>query len=294
MITHFISAFDTERAATKHNCLTAWHEIGAALRRAKNGPLPATAFVVGKLLEDFPDTCRGLMSRPEIEVATHSYSHRVILPHPWAREADIDTCLETVVAEIKTGRRLVERIFGRECVGYRTAYGFDAEHGLRANPHVLKVIHEAGLHYVSSVLWGPDFSLPAQLCPPLTYADKGFPNLWEMPGHGWHENVLKGHSVIHNNVPRRLIGFPQEYPELVPLRPVTTPLEEFQLYQAYIERAIEIGLPYVSFIWHPWSLHQFDPKMQMLDLLFKYVNEIGMEVSTFADEYHRLAEAKAS
>ncbi|MBI5093981.1 MAG: hypothetical protein HZB26_16260, partial [Candidatus Hydrogenedentes bacterium] len=37
----------------------------------------------------------------------------------------------------------------------------------------------------------------------------------------------------------------------------------------------------VSLIWHPWSLHRFDPAMKMLDLTFACVREKGIPAGTF-------------
>jgi hypothetical protein len=36
-------------------------------------------------------------------------------------------------------------------------------------------------------------------------------------------------------------------------------------------------------IWHPWSLHRFDPEMNMVGAVLGYVKIPGMEVNTFAE-----------
>jgi hypothetical protein len=282
--TRFIAAYDTERDTNRDNCLRALGPIRAAHERAKNGRIPATFFIVGKLLDKYPHEFCTALDVPEFEIGTHSFSHKVLRPHPFAHADEVFTDYETHCTEIYAGQILVQETFDRPCIGYRTAYGFDEKGGLQGDAGLLSIIANCGLKYVSSLLWGPDFSLPAELRAPFNY---GFPNLWEMPGHGWHENVLKGNSIIYKG-PARLIGFPQPYPELVPLKPIQTPEEEFELYALYIARARKLGLPYVSFIWHPWSLYRFDPEMRMLDMLFDYVQQIGMEPSTFEQEYLRL------
>jgi hypothetical protein len=55
----------------------------------------------------------------------------------------------------------------------------------------------------------------------------------------------------------------------------------------FIDRAVALGLPYVSPIWHPWSLYRFDPAMRMLQLTFAYVRELGLEATTFEAEWQR-------
>jgi hypothetical protein len=73
----------------------------------------------------------------------------------------------------------------------------------------------------------------------------------------------------------------------VPLAPIQTPDQEFELNRLYIDRAIELDLPYVSLIWHPWSLGRFDPEGRMLERTFKYVEERGLEPSTYEAEWRR-------
>jgi hypothetical protein len=147
-------------------------------------------------------------------------------------------------------------------------------------------VADAGFRYVSSVLWGPDYTVPALLEPPYTYVEEGQPHLWELPGHGWHENLLKAHNLTVQA--RRIVAWPSPFPEAVPLRPIKTPEEEFAVNRLFIDRAVELGLPYISLIWHPWSLARFDPAMTMLHLTFAYVRELGLEATTYAAEWQRL------
>ena len=73
-------------------------------------------------------------------------------------------------------------------------------------------------------------------------------------------------------------------PEAIPLDFVKTPEEEFAVNnRVFIDRASEQDLPFVSLIWHPWSLDRFDPDMRMLDTTFSYVREKGLPVGTYAD-----------
>jgi hypothetical protein len=74
----------------------------------------------------------------------------------------------------------------------------------------------------------------------------------------------------------------------VPLRPVASPEEEFAINKLFIDQAITLGLPYVSLIWHPWSLGRFDPEMKMLKLTFSYIQERGLETTTYEAEWRRI------
>ena len=81
---------------------------------------------------------------------------------------------------------------------------------------------------------------------------------------------------------------PSPFPEAVPLQPVSTPEQEFEVNRLFIDRAVALDLPYVSLIWHPWSLSRFDPDMRMLELTFAYVRDRGLEATTYAAEWQRL------
>jgi len=186
--------------------------------------------------------------------------------------------------ELVESKKRIEDVFGRAVIGFRPPVS--APDGLTTAPEALRVLSEAGYRYVSSVAWGPDYSLPAPLTRPFTYAEQGFPKMWELPPCGWHENLLKGNNKIG---PVLLLLFPQPMPEAVPTDYVKTPEEEFRYNgKPFLDRGIADGMPQVSFVWHPWSLHAFDPAMAMIDMTFDYVRAQALEWGTFADLLARL------
>ena len=268
-MTLYIAAYDTEL----DGCLAACRKIVEVHRRQK---MPATFFVVGQLLERDGAAYREILDDPLFEIASHTYSHKLLRDHgifgPAAPDAEIRE-------EILRGVRCVEDTFNRKCLGLRPGCSF--ADGLRGAPKVLEVIREAGLRYVSSQAWGRDWTLPAPLNQPFRYAADGFPDLWELPCHGWHENLLKDNN---GSGPARITLWPPDMPEAIPLDFVKTPEEEFAVNnRVFIDRASEQDLPFVSLIWHPWSLDRFDPDMRMLDTTFSYVREKGLQVGTYAD-----------
>ena len=275
-MTRYIAAYDTEMP----DCLAACRRIREVHERFE---FPATFFIVGKRLEAEGAAYRAFLGDvPSFEIASHTYSHGMLRDHPFCGPA-----LERPdrVREIRKGKDLVEQVFGRPCLGMRPGCGF-AE-GLRGDPWLVDAVATAGFGYVSSLLWGPEVTVPAMLEPPFNYVTEGYPNLWELPGHGWHENLLKGHNLTDR--PQRIVAWPSPFPEAVPLRPVSTPQEEFTINRLFIDRAVERDLPYVSLIWHPWSLARFDPEMSMLELTFSYVRDRGLEPTTYAAEWRRMA-----
>jgi len=269
----YIAAYDTEAA----ECLAAVAKIVDVHKRYE---MPATFFIVGKTLLANPGEYRRLLTNPLFEVASHTYTHGLLRDHPFGPPAVSD---EEKRNEIFKSKTVIENILRQRCTGLRTPYGYD--NGLKGDPKVLGLVKEAGYDYVSSLLWGPDCSQPALLADPFNYAADGFGELWELPGHGWHENLL---TTNNGWGPRRLTLWPPIMPEAIPDKRVSTPREEFEVYKVFIEKARRDGNLFVSFIWHPWSLNKFDPEMKMLDLMFDYVRGLGIETGTYGQLYRRV------
>lgn len=266
--TRYIAAYDTESA----DCLKACEKIVAMHKRHN---MPATFFVVGKMLEANPAEYKKLLDDPLFEVASHTYSHRMLRDHPLCGAG---VAPEQKREELFKGKEWVERVFERPCLGFRTPCGFDI--GLKGAKDVLALVQEAGFHYVSAWLWGPDYSLPVPLTDPFHYGEDGFPDIWEIPGHGWHENLLKNNNKWGA---KRVTLWPPIMPEAIPKDFVKTPGEEFAVNRIFLEKAKADRNKHVTLIWHPWSLHSFDPEMKMLDLTFTHVRKIGLKPCTFAD-----------
>jgi len=275
-MTHYIAAYDTEHA----ECLPACRKIVEVHRRHE---MPATFFLVGRALRADADEYRRLLDDPLFEVASHTWSHGMLRDHPLCGPA---LPLEAVAEEIARGKQAVEDVFERPCLGLRPGCCF--VEGLTGAPEVLKLLHEAGLKYVSSLAWGPDYTMPALLRQPFTYEGDGFPGLWELPGHGWQENLLKDNNKWG---PSRLTLWPAAMPEAIPRDFVKTPREEFDVHRLFLDKAAGDELTFVSLIWHPWSLDRFDPAMEMLDLVFARVRDLGLEATTYAGLYRRLGGA---
>jgi peptidoglycan/xylan/chitin deacetylase (PgdA/CDA1 family) len=279
MKTRYIAAYDTESP----DCLAACRKIVKVHRRYE---MPATFFILGKTLDANPAEYRELLDDPLFEIATHTYSHRMLRNNEFCGQA---ISLEEKRKEIFDGKNAVERVFERPCIGLRPGCGFD--NALKGEPKVLELIREANIHYVSSLLWGPDYSLPALLREPFNYKDDDFPEIWELPGHGWHENLLKDHNGWG---PRRLTLWPSPFPEAIQGGFCKTPMDEFNVNKIFIDKAAETGNSFVSLIWHPWSLNKFDPDMKMLELTFTHVRRLGLKTCTYAQLYESVSDTHKS
>jgi len=273
--TRYIAAYDTEKA---QDCLTACKTIRKV---HEEFAFPGTFFIVGKRLEEEGPEYRAVLGDvPFFEMASHTYSHIILRDHPFCGMTPEQP---TRARELTLGKTLIEQTFDRPCVGLRPGCGF--HNALRGDPWLVENVAAAGFQYVSSLLWGPETTVPALLEKPFTYAEDGHAELWELPGHGWHENLLKAHNLTVKT--QRILAWPSPFPEAVRLTPISSPEDEFAINKLFIDRAVALGLPYISLIWHPWSLARFDPEMQMLKLTFAYVRELGLEPTTYADEWQR-------
>ena len=277
--TRYIAAYDVESAA----CLDACRKIVEVHRRFE---MPATFFIVGKVLDANPTEYKKLLDNPLFEIASHTFSHRMLLDNDFCGPA---VSMEERKKEIVKGKESVERVFDRKCVGLRPACGF--VNAFRGEPAVLELIQKAGFKYVSSLLWGPDYSMPALLREPFNYKEDGFTNIWELPGHGWHENLLKNHNRWG---PKRLTLWPPPFPEAIPDGFCKTPMDEFKVNRVFIDKSLETGNTFVSFIWHPWSLAIFDPDMKMLELTFTHVKKLGLTPCTYAQLYEYVSTSEKS
>jgi peptidoglycan/xylan/chitin deacetylase (PgdA/CDA1 family) len=276
--TLYIAAYDTESPS----CLAACRKIVEVHKRFE---IPATFFLVGRTLEANAAEYKALLSDPLFEVASHTWSHKLLCDNAMCGKA---VSPAEKREEILKSKALIEQVFERPCVGLRPAVGFDA--GFKGAIDVLALVREAGYRYTSSLLWGPDCSMPALIEAPFHYGVDGAPDLWELPGHGWHENLLKDNNRWG---PKRLTLWPSPMPEGIPTKFVKTPDDEFQVNRVFLEKAREWGKPHVSLIWHPWSLHAFDPDMKMLELTFAHARRIGLTPSTFATLARQMAAGTA-
>ena len=76
-MTRYIAAYDTEKP---QDCLAACREIRAVHEAFA---FPGTFFIVGKRLEEEGKEYRAVLGNvPEFEIASHTYSHKMLRDHP--------------------------------------------------------------------------------------------------------------------------------------------------------------------------------------------------------------------
>jgi peptidoglycan/xylan/chitin deacetylase (PgdA/CDA1 family) len=264
-MTRYVFAYDLEDPDL---CLKATPRLVELHRRHE---IPATFFVLGTVLERRGADLRGIFGDdPLFDVASHTYSHKPLKNN---RLHGTGVSLEGLRQEITRGLRLVEEVFERPCAGVRSGYGFCG--GLRGEGERLRVIQDSGARYLSSDLRGPGDSVPGGLAQAYRYDEEGVPDLLELPGHGWHDNVLKGFY------PGPWLAWPPVLRWGIPDRAPSTPEEEFAVQRAWIERATALGLDYFSPVYHPHSVYLSGPGCRVVELLIRYVRQRGMTATTY-------------
>lgn len=274
--TRYIFHYDLE----SDTCLQAAPKL-AELHRRYN--IPATFFMLGTTLEKWGKELRAIFGEdPLFDLESHTYSHRMLKDNLMHGPG---VSLEELKVEIERGIRLVEDTFERPCIGVRSGCGFYK--GFRGERERLKVLWDCGVRFFSSDLRGPGDSIPAGLTQAYWYDEEGFPELLEMPGHGWHDNVLK---MKQSGLAFRLmLPWPLLLQWGIPNRPTETPEEELEVQKVWIERAISLGLDYLSLVYHPHSIYRMSEDCRVMELLMQYVLERGMPTTTYKQlyEYYR-------
>lgn len=237
----FVPAYDCERPGA---CLPAAKAL-VALHEWLG--IPATFFIVGELLRDEPEW-RHLLAAPLFEVASHTWSHRLLRPAPNGDPAVDDAARHE---EIVLGKHAVEDTFGRPCLGLRPANGHPD--GLRGDPWLVADVGIAGYRYVSSQLWGPRYTW-APLRAPWPYFVPGDAQMWELPAHGPHDTAATHWQTI---------GSWSLAAEDVP------------------------SVPYLSFVRHPWRIAEHQD-FGRIEAVLGNLSARGFTCTTYADQWRTL------
>lgn len=274
MKTHYIFHYDLENPEW---CLKAapvlarWHE---------KHEIPATFFILGTTLEQKGPELKAILgANPLFDVQSHTYSHRQLRDNKMHGPG---VSLEDLRLEVERGKQLVEEVFERPCIGIRAGCGFYC--GMQGEAERLQVIADCGAKFISTDLRGPHESLPGGLSQAYWYDEEGFPNLLELPGHGWHDLVLRTANW----------GYPPlAWPSLlawgIPNRPVATPEEECAVQRVWIDKASDLQLDFISPVYHPHSIYRFSNDCRIIDLLMRYIKEREMPTTTYRALYERYA-----
>jgi peptidoglycan/xylan/chitin deacetylase (PgdA/CDA1 family) len=154
--------------------------------------VPGTLFICGKTLLESLDAVREAHATGLFDVQQHTYSHYpfrdVVYSPDGAPALGVPTPPAVALREeVEITSRLIHKHLRTECVGIRTPFGY--YRGLRGLPDRLRLLHDAGIRYVTS--WGRDEHdrCPTPWVQPFTYADEGFPDILELPFQFWLDAI---------------------------------------------------------------------------------------------------------
>jgi hypothetical protein len=207
--------------------------------------VPATLFVVGQTLERWLPEFQAMAGDPLFDIQQHTYSHQL---------------LKTVYIEDGRSVRVVCGISTEETrEEVRKTSALLAGH----LPDILQVLREEGIRFTrtdgrNERDWHP-VSMDLQ---PYWYDALGFPDVLEIPIHGWHDCVIRDEVLGWDDV--------DGYVESV--RP-------------YIDRAAAEDTVF-SLCQHDWSSIRADPQMRATEALIHYAQERGLRFMSYRAYYN--------
>ena len=273
----YIAAYDTESVM----CLEGVRAI--TMQHLKYN-VPATFFVVGELLEDktFASEMKSLLDNPLFDVQSHTYTHFSVIPRDGSTPDE--AFKQRVFDEIKRTNDILQNTFNKKIIGFRTPCGY--HDGLGRNKWLLNKLWYEGIRFISSQLVGPGTTVPAPLSNPYWNETDILRPLLELPGHGWHDNVVKGYNHVD-------LSWPPIFPWGYPTNKPSSPSDLFNIHKHEIDYVFN-GEKYMYYspIMHPWSIHRFNENAETINLLLKYIIDIGMEGRKFSDVYKDIKERK--
>ena len=252
--------------------------------------MPATFFIVGKALESDPRGYRELLDDPLFEIASHTYSHRMLRDHPVCGRS---ASSEQIREEVYRSKEVIEQTFGHACRGMRTGCGF--KEGLRGSPNWSSWSRTRATSTSAASCGGRITPCPARCIRRSVTRRRGAPTCGSCRVTAGTKTCSRVTTASSGWARCRVLLFPPLYPEAIPDGFISTPDEEFRWNnRVFIDRAARDHALFVSLVWHPWSLAMFDPEMRMLEMTFEYVREQGLEPITYAGLRDLLSQADDS
>lgn len=268
-MTNYVAGYDTESL----RCING---VRAIVAQHKKYNAPATFFIVGELLEDkeLAKEYKKLLSDPLFEVASHTYTHILIKKTQRCPSVDLDFVKE----EIRKSKEIIEQVFEKEILGFRSPRGFYG--GISGESELLRALWDCGYRYVSTKTMASKDVPPAELTEPSWYTEDILRPIAELPGHDWHDNILNGFTPHSIAWPAAL---PWGYPEKVP----TTAKEEADIYSRGMDYAYDKGYSYYSPIFHPWSVYRFNSDAEHIGLLLSGAKQKGMKMMNYSMQFEQ-------
>jgi peptidoglycan/xylan/chitin deacetylase (PgdA/CDA1 family) len=226
--------------------------------------VPATLFVVGQTLERWLPQFQAIASDPLFDIQQHTYSHQLLktvyIEDGRSVRVVRGVSIEETRAEVGKTNALLAEHLSVQCIGLTGPWCY--YRGLRDRPDILQVLWEQGIRFTrtdgrNERDWHP-VALDLQ---PYWYDALGFPEMLEIPIHGWHDCVIRDEVLGWDDV--------DGYVDSV--RP-------------YIDRAAAEDKVF-SLCQHDWSSIRADPQMRATEALIRYAQDQGLRLMSYRAYY---------
>jgi hypothetical protein len=235
--------------------------------------VPATLFLCGRTIDKNKDELRPLVEHPLFDLQQHTYYH-VLLKSVCIEDPDEGTrffrggTLEQIRDEVSRTSALLRDEYGIPCSGLTGPYCY--YRGLVDRPDILEILWEEGIRFTR--MWGRnerDWQPVPLDVQPFWYALQGFPEILEVPLHGWQDISL-----------RKTVGWSNHQAFLDGVYP-------------YMQTSVEQDLTF-SYCTHDHSSTREDPNMHITESLLRRAKDLGMATTTYAAYYATALESKSA
>ncbi len=226
--------------------------------------VPATLFIVGQTLQQLIPEFQAIAADPLFDLQQHTYSHRLLktvyIEDGKSIRVVRGISLEEIREEVRKASELLRKHLGVECTGLTGPWCY--YRGLRDRPDILQVLWEEGIRFTrtdgrNEKDWFP-VSIDLQ---PYWYDPLGFPEILEIPIHGWHDCVIRAEVLGWEDL--------DGYVESV---------------KPYIDRAMAEDKVF-SLCQHDWSSTREDPEMRATEALIQYAQAQGVRFMSYHAYY---------
>lgn len=260
------------------------YDVEAAADNAITGPfltqvqaihdalgVPATPFIVGQTLERWGPAFQAIARDPLFDLQQHTYSHQLLKTIHINNGKTIrlvrGATLPQIREEAHKTTALLHTHLGVECIGITGPWCY--YRGLRDRPNILEILWAEGIRFTRTDGRNAEDYHPVSLdLQPYWYDDQGFPDILEIPIHGWHDCVIR----------REVLGWDDLDGYVASVTP-------------YID-AVAANDTVFSLCQHDWSSPQNDPEMGAAEAILRYAVDRGVCLMSYRAYYEEAREQR--
>lgn len=229
---------------------------------------PCTLFVTGTTLENNVGSFSAIAAKPQLfDVESHTYSHTLLKTVYQDVDGKITIwrggSIEALREEISRSVELTRELLGVEVKGLCGPWCY--YRGLSDRPDILEVAHDCGIRFTRT--WGrneKDWQPTELSLQPFWYEPQGFPDILEMPVHGWQDCIW-----------RDTHGW--------------TDVQGFLRYQCELVDEAADKDCVLNLCAHDWSAIREDPEMTIVSAILSRARERGVRVMSLRAYYEEMA-----